>query len=136
MGEELGFVGGYVDADWTFGFASLAGQAEVERVLDFFAAPAVLDDFTLRHLPKQVSTAAGGVFLFAGGAVAGAHHPAFIVAALAYTYAAQSCLGEAAVVGGELEIGFRFPGSVRGAEAEIFVELVGLDQLAGIHFPI
>ena len=45
MGEELGFVGGYVDADRTFGLASLAGEAEVERVFDFFAAPTVANHF-------------------------------------------------------------------------------------------
>src|SRR5580704_4868656 len=140
MGEELGFVGGDVDADRAFGFASLAGQAEIERVFDFFAAPAVADDpislaFALGHLPEQVGAAAGGVFFFAGGAVAGAHHSAFVVAALAYAYAAEGSLGQAAVVGGELEIRFRFPGRVSGAEAEVFIEFVGLDPFAGIHLP-
>ena len=34
MGEELGFVGGYVDAYGAFSFASLAGEAEIKRLLD------------------------------------------------------------------------------------------------------
>ena len=89
----------------------------------------------LRHLPEQVSAAAGGVFFFARGAVAGAHHSAFIVAALAHAYAAQSGLGQAAVIGEKLEIRFRFPRSIVRAEAEVFVQLVRIDQLAGIHLP-
>ncbi len=69
------------------------------------------------------------------GAVAGAHQATLFAAALAHAHAAQSGLGEAAMVGDEWEIGFRFPRRVGRAEAEVFVELVGLDQLAGIHLP-
>src|ERR1700686_5057511 len=44
MREEFGFVGRDVDADRTIALASLAREAEVERVLDFLAAPAVAND--------------------------------------------------------------------------------------------
>src|ERR1700731_2326386 len=64
MREEFGFVGRDIDADRTVALASLAGEAEVERVFDFFAAPAVANNFTLSHLPEQVSAAARGVLLF------------------------------------------------------------------------
>ena len=138
--QELGFVRGHVDADRAIAFASFAGQAEIERLFDFFAAPAVADDsisstLALGHLPEQVGAAARGVFFVVRGAVAGAHQAAFFAAALAHAHAAQSGLGQAAVVGGELEIGFRFPGGVVSAEAKILVEFVRLDQLAGIHLP-
>ena len=125
MRKKFGFVGGYVDAYRTLGLASLTGQAELERVLDFFAAPAVADDSTLGHFPEQVSAAAGGVFFVVRGAVAGAHQAAFFAAALAYAHAAQGGLSKAAVVVGELEVGFRFPRRISGAKAEIFVKLVG-----------
>jgi hypothetical protein len=87
MREEFGLVGGDVDVDGAVGLASLAGEAEVEGLFDFFAPPAVLDDrvfagWVLRHLPEQVSAAAGGVFFVAGGAIAGAHDSAFVAAAL------------------------------------------------------
>jgi hypothetical protein len=98
MGKELGFIGGYIDAHGTFSFASLTGEAEIERLFHFLAAPAVTDHpilstLALRHLPEQMGAAAGGVLFFSGGAVAGAHHSAFVVPALAYAYAAQSSLG-------------------------------------------
>src|SRR5579863_5556422 len=56
MREKLGLVGGNVDADGTIALAPLAGEAEIERALDFAAAPAIADDciFTigvLGHLP-------------------------------------------------------------------------------------
>ena len=89
----------------------------------------------LSHLPEQVGAAAGGVFFFAGGAVAGAHHAAFFAAAFAHAHAAQSGLGKAAVVSEKLKVRLRLPGIVVGAQAQILVQLVGLDQLAGIHLP-
>ena len=105
-------------------------------MFDFFAAPAVADDFSLRHLPEQVSAAAGGVFFIVGGAPTGTHHAAFFAAALANTDAAQRSVREAAMILRELEMGLRLPRCVVRAQAEIFVELVGTDQLAGVHLPV
>ncbi len=34
---------------------------------------------------------------------------------------------------GEGEVSFGFPGFVVGAEAEVFVNLVGVDELVGVH---
>ncbi len=114
VGKKFGFICGHVDADRTLGLASLAGEAEIERLFDFFAAPAVADDpipsvLALSHLPEQVSAAAGGVFFFVRGAIAGAHQAALFTTALAHAHAAQSGLGETAVVIEELEVGLRFP---------------------------
>src|SRR5580704_15181919 len=39
------------------------------------------------------------------------------------------------MVGGEPKIGFRFPRSIGRAKAEILVEPIGFNQLAGIHLP-
>ena len=94
MRQEFGLVSGDIDTDRTLGFASLTGQAEVERFLHFFAAPAVCDDgiisaFTLGHLPKQVGAAASGVLFIAGGAVAGAHQAVLFAATLAHSDTAQ-----------------------------------------------
>src|SRR5215467_2017115 len=116
--EEFGFVGGDVDARRTVALAALAGEAEIERVLDLFTLPAIFDDFTLCHLPQQVGTAASGVFFFASGAEAWTHHTAFVAAALAYSDALQSDGGEAAVVVNKLEVSFRLPGIIAGAKAE------------------
>src|SRR5580692_1555475 len=51
MRQEFGLVGRNIDANGAVTLASLAGQAEVERPLHFLAAPAVVDDFALRHFP-------------------------------------------------------------------------------------
>src|ERR1700722_7343902 len=40
---------------------------------------------------------------------------------------------EGTVIVGEGEVGFWFPGFVVGAEAKIFVNLVGVDELVGVH---
>jgi len=137
--EELGFVGCDIYAHRAIAFASLAGEAEIERLFDFFTAPAVANDFTLSHLPEQVGAAAGGVFFVVCRAVAGTHHATFFAAAFADAHAAQCGVRQAALIGGKLEAGLRLPGSIVGAEAEIFVELVErlsrqTNDLAGIHF--
>src|SRR5260370_16218185 len=76
---------------------------------------------------------AGGVEFFAGGHEAGAHGSGVGFAAGSYSNATQVCRGKAAVVFGEGEVGFGLPGFVVGAEAEVFVGLVGVDELAGVH---
>ncbi len=146
MRKEFGFVGGDVDAYRAVTLAAFAGEAEVEGLFHFFAAPAIANDcvfsrWSLRHLPEQVSAAAGGVFFFVRDAVAGAHDAPVFAAAFANAHAAQRGGGKAAVIGGKLESGLRFPGCVVGAEAKIFVELVGrflrqTNELAGIHLPV
>src|SRR5258708_21666427 len=79
--------------------------------------------------------AAGGVEFFAGGHEAGAHGSGVGFAAGCYAYAAEGGGGEAAVVFGvgEVELRNRLPGFVVGAEAEVFVGLVGVDEFAGVH---
>ncbi len=135
--EKFGFVGGDVDADGTIALASFAGEAEIEGLLHFFAPPSVARSTSpLRHLPEQVSAAAGGVLFFVGGAPARAHHAAFFAAALADSDAAQRGVREAAVIEQELEVRLGLPRRVVRAEAKVLVELVGLDHFAGIHLPV
>ncbi len=136
MREKLGFVAGNIDADRAIALAALAGKAEIERLLHFFAAPAIANDFPSRHLPQKMSATAGRVFFFMRGPVAGTHQAAFFAPALAHPHTAQSGLGKAAVVIEKLKVGFRFPGRIAGTESKIFVELVRLDQFARIHLPI
>src|ERR1035437_4568036 len=92
MREEFSFVGRDVDAHRTVALASLAGEAEIERVLDLFAAPAIANDLALGHFPEQMSAAARGVLLFMCGAPTRTHHAAFIAAAFADPNAAQSAV--------------------------------------------
>src|ERR1700745_3459802 len=80
-----------------------------------------------------MGAAAGGVELFASGHEAGAHGSGIGFSAGSNAYAAQVGGGEAAVVFGVGEMGFGLPGFVVGAEAEVFVGLVGVDELAGVH---
>ncbi len=114
-------------------FAGLAGEAEVEGFFDLFVLPLVGEDLALHELPEQMGAAASGVELFAGGHEAGAHGSGVGLAAGTDADAAEGGGGEGAVVFGEGEVGFGLPGVVVGAEAEVFVELVGVDELAGVH---
>ena len=146
VGEEFGFVSCDVHADRAFAFAAFAGEAKIERFFYLFAAPAVANKaiffvltllvLALGHLKEQVGAAAGGVFFFAGGAVAGAHQAAIFATAFAHADASERGLGEAAVVGWKFENCLWLPGRIVRAEAQVFVELVGLDHFSGIHLPI
>src|ERR1700747_2807617 len=80
-----------------------------------------------------MGAAAGGVELFSGGHEAGAHGSGIGFAAGSDADAAEIGGGEATVVFGVGEVGFGLPGFVVGAEAEVFVGLVGVDELAGVH---
>src|ERR671912_733212 len=61
--EELGLVRRHVDADWTFRFARLAGEAEIQRVLDLCAFPSGGDGLPAQHLEQEVGTTARRVAL-------------------------------------------------------------------------
>src|ERR1700678_410563 len=77
--------------------------------------------------------AAGGVELFAGGHEAGAHGSGVGFATGSHADAAEGRGGERAVVFGVGEVGLGLPGTVVGTETEVFVGLVGVDELAGVH---
>src|SRR5579871_1773801 len=76
------------------------------------------------------------MLFLAQGTIAGAHQPAFFAAALPYSDAAQGSVGQAAVIGDKLEMSLWLPGRVVCPEPQVLVEIVGLDQLAGVHLPI
>src|ERR1700733_3900942 len=94
MTEKFGFPGRHIHIDWALRLARLAGEAEIERFFYFLIPPAVGDRLALQHLPKQVSAAAGGMFLLPGGHVAGAHGAVVLLAACAHTYATKRGFAE------------------------------------------
>src|SRR5258708_2037138 len=83
-----------------------------------------------------MGAATRGVLFFTRGAVAGTHYSAFFAAALSHANAAKSGIGEIAVVVRKMKMRFRQPGSVIGAEPQVFIDLVRLDQFARIHLPV
>src|ERR1700733_23379 len=80
-----------------------------------------------------MGAAAGGVQLFAGGHKAGAHGGGVGFAAGSYAYAALGGFGEGAVFFCVGEVRFGLPGFIVGAETEVFVDFVGVDELVGVH---
>ena len=107
--KEFGFVGGHIHLDRALGFAGLATEAQVEGFMDGVAVETFLLKRAGEHLPEQMGAAAGGVLLFAGGAVAGAHDAALGVAAGADADAALGGALEGAVVVREGEVGLPGP---------------------------
>src|SRR5579871_2521264 len=92
--EELRLPGGHIHTDRALCLTGLAGETEVKRFLYLLILPAVLDNVTLHHLPKQVSAAAGRVLLFPSGHVAGAHGSVVDLPAGAYPDATAGGLAE------------------------------------------
>jgi hypothetical protein len=101
--------------------------------VDLLGAPAAGDHLALEHLEQQAGAAPGGVLLLAGHHVARAHRAAALAAALANSHAAQGGVGEALLVGREPEGGGQPQRRVAGAEAQVLVQPVGVDQLARVH---
>ena len=79
---------------------------------------------------------AGGVHLLAGRHVARTHSALLVFAALAHANTARRSLGKVAMIVRKQEVGFEVRRIVVGAEAKIFIELVRIDQLAGVHLPL
>ena len=135
LAEELRLVARHVDVDGTVGLASLAGQAQVERLAYLRGAPAVLDDLTVRHLEEQPGAAPGRVHLLAGGPVARAHDSAVRRQALADADAAPGGTEEAVGVVGERE---RRLGADRRSAHEhpqVVVQLAGSTMRWGFSRP-
>src|SRR5579872_2340404 len=135
MRKKLGLVGRDIDADGTVALATFASQTQIKRFFYVLITPAVFNDITFGHLPEQVSAAAGGMFFFSRYPETGAHYAAVVVPALADANTTQCGSRKAAFILGKLEVRLRFPGMMVCAEAEIFVELVRLDELSRIHLP-
>src|ERR1700732_1160277 len=76
------------------------------------------------------------MFLFASCAEAGTHYAAFIVTALSHAHAAQRGVRQAAMILGKLKVSPRFPRFVVGAQTQVLIQLIRLNYLARIHFPI
>src|SRR5690606_14383118 len=136
VGHELGLVRGDVDAHRALALAPLAGQAEVEGLLHLLALPPVGDRLALEHLEEEVGPAAGGVFLLLQHHEARAHGAAAEAAAQADPDAPERGAGEAPVVPRVAEMGPGRGGIVVGAETEIRVPRVGIDELARVHPPL
>src|SRR4030095_13299456 len=136
MGQELGFVGGDVDADGTLGPASLAREAEIERLLDVLVLPAIGERIASQHLEQQVRAAARRMRLLARHLVTRTHRAAVVAAAFPDADAAERREREAATVVLKREMRGRLRWAVIGAEAQVLVGSVRIDDLARIHFSL
>src|SRR5665213_1242239 len=112
--EELGLPCGNVHIGGALGFAGLAGEAEVQRVMNLLVLPAVADNAAFQHLPQQVRAAARGVLLLTRCHVAGTHGGIALFAAEADADAARGGLTEGTGIGNVLEPGIDLAGARSG----------------------
>ena len=135
--EELGLVGRHVDVDRAVVRAPLAGQAQVERVIDLAALPAVGDDLAAQHLEEQPRAPARRVLLLARDHVARAHHALGVgLAALSDADAAQRRVREVAAVVGVGELHGRPRRVVIRSQLEVDVDRERIDDLARVHLAL
>src|SRR5437868_13281699 len=89
MREKLGLVARHVDVHGTVAFAALAGETQIERLLDRRLAPPAGQDFAFHHLEEQPRPAARAMLFFTRHAIARAHRLTALLPAVAYTHTAQ-----------------------------------------------
>src|SRR4051812_10070499 len=106
VSKEFGFVSGHVHVDRAFAFATFAREAEVERFLDRFAAPAVLQDFAAKHFEEQAGSAASGVHFLTGGLVTRTHRAGLVAPAFANADAALHRLCKTETIAAVVEVSF------------------------------
>jgi len=126
--EELRLVGGDVDARGAVALASLAGEAEVQRLLDPLVAPSAGDRLSLEHLEEQPYAPARRVLLLAGDHVARAHRPVPGAPALPKAEATLGRAGEVTVIVDEGEARLDRGRVVPRAQPQVLVELVGVGE--------
>ena len=136
VAQELGLVGGHIDVDRALALAAFAGQAEIKRFFNLIVAPAAFDDLALEHLPEQVGAAAGAVLFLECDLVARAHRARILFTARTDAHAALQGLVQGTLVIGEMEVRVPVIHVIVGTELEIFLRLVGVDELARIHLPV
>src|SRR5439155_12381866 len=110
------------------------------RLFDVLISPAILDYVSLQHLPQEVGAATGGVLLLECDHVAGAHGVLLTFAAptptLPHADAAQRSALEASLIVGKMKVRPWIQGFVITAQTQIFINPVGVYDLAGIHLPV
>ncbi len=136
MGKELGLVGRHVDVDRAFALAALAGEAEVERLLDGLIAPASLDRTAAHHLEQQVGPSPGRVLLLVQYHVAGAHGARIQLPALSDADTTHRGARETPFVIREGELRLRLPGFEVQSELEIGIQGQWIDDLPGVHLSV
>src|SRR5690348_5522984 len=82
-----------------------------------------------------MGAATRGMLFLQGGTIARTHGALLVAAALADTDAAKGGLIEASAVLQVVEVRNRLDGAIVGAEAQVFIDAVGIDDFARIHFP-
>ena len=137
MREELGFVRRHVDVDGAIALAAFAREAQVERIVYGLRLPTVGDRSAPRaaveHLVQEPSTPSGRMFLVAGHHVGRTHDAAAFTPTFADADTTEHGLGEASSVGRVREVRALDVVVIVAPDAEVLVECVGLDDLAGIH---
>src|SRR5581483_3050081 len=76
-----------------------------------------------------------GMFFLESRPVTGAHDSTVMIAALADSHAAQSCVRQTAMIFGILKMRLRLPRVVVSSQPQIFIQLIRFDQLSRIHLP-
>jgi len=134
--EKLGTIRRHVDVCRAFGLAGLAGQTQIQRLLDVGVLPAIGDDFVLKQLEQHVGATAGAVLLLERHHVAGAHRPRIVLAAFAQAHAPEHRPFERSLVVGKREVRGGTKRRVVGAEPEVLRRQVGVDDLVRVQFAI
>ena len=99
-------------------------------------APAIGEYIPLQHLKEQAGTSTRAMLFFTGDHVAGAHGAAIHAAALPHADAAQGSSGETSFIIRKCEVCSGLSRVVGGAEAQVFVKAIRVDNLTWIHLPI
>src|SRR5579871_5390397 len=76
------------------------------------------------------------MLFFASDHIAGAHGAAIVTTADAGADATFGCIREAVMILRKMEVRRRILRMIAGAETQIFIDAVWIDDFAGIHFPV
>ena len=133
VGQKLGFIRSDVHVGRAFRFAGLAGETQVERLLNVLVLPCVMHDLALQDFEEHVRAAAGAVFFLERHHVAGTHRAGIMLAAFSQPDASNRRLGEGTAVVRKLKISFGVERFVVRSQAQVLGGQVGVDHLVRVH---
>ena len=134
MREKFRLVSRHVHVHRAIRLAAFAREAQIQTLFDFFAFPAVVNDFALQHFKQHVRAAARRMFFLARDHVTRAHRAAFAATAFADADAAQRAFGKIAVVLAVKKFRFRIPRMIIRSEPQILILMKRVHDFARIHF--
>src|SRR5438105_1783886 len=133
--KKLSLVNRHIHLHRTLAFAAFARETQIQRFFDFFTLPTIGNRFAANHFAQQTRAPTRRVFLFECHHITWTHRSTFVLTTDAGANTTFGCRRETLMIVRKSKLRVDLWWIPVRPEAQIFVNTIWIDQLAGIHFP-